>query len=160
MHKHSAPGESGEAADHSGRGGGEGSGAGSGQDTWAGAAGPAQSAALTRGPGGVARRYGSSRPAAAAAATAAAKAGTHHAAALMAGPERAAWLGAGRSRRAGGRELAAEHTPEPRTLPGEHSSATPGSEPARSAAPRLRSSGCSRGSWRRRRAWEALSGTR
>lgn len=53
--------------------------------------------ALTRGPGGFARRCGSSWPAAAAAATIAAEAETHHAAAFMAGPERvsrlrSAWL--------------------------------------------------------------------
>lgn len=95
---------------------------------------PARPAALTRGPGGVARRYGSSWPAAAAGATAAAKAGTHHAAALMAGPERAAWLGSGQSGGADRREVAAEPTPEPRTQPGEPGGATPGSEPGRSAA--------------------------
>lgn len=105
---------------------------------------PAQPAALTRGPGGVARRYGSSWPAAAAGATAAAKAGTHHAAALMAGPERAAWLGSGQSGRADRREVAAEPAPEPRTQPGEPGGATPGSEPGRSAASRSRSSGCLR----------------
>ncbi|XP_057568724.1 small nuclear ribonucleoprotein-associated protein B'-like [Hippopotamus amphibius kiboko] len=64
-----------------------------GQGAWGGrqapvqAARPAPPAALTRGPGGVARRCGSSRPAAAAAA--AAEAGTHHAAAFMAWPGRA-----------------------------------------------------------------------
>lgn len=91
--------------------------------------GPARPAALTRGPGGVARRCGSSRPAAAAAATAAAEAGTHHAAALMAGPERAPRLGSGTSRRPGLREAAAEQTRERRALPGEPGGATPGSEP-------------------------------
>lgn len=49
-----------------------------------------------RGPGGVARLCGSSRPAAAAAATAAAEAGTHHAPTIMIGPERAPRLGSGR----------------------------------------------------------------
>lgn len=112
---------------------------------------PARPAALTRGPGGVARRYGSSWPAAAAGATAAAKAGTHHAAALMAGPERAAWLGSGQSGRADRREVAAEPTPEPRTQPGEPGSATPGSEPGRSAASRaqFRLPGCGEARGRR-----------
>lgn len=88
---------------------------------------PAQPAALTRGPGGVARRCGSSRPAAAATATA--EAGTHHAAALMAGPERAPRLGSGGCRRAGRREAAAEHTRGRGAQPGEPGGATPGSEP-------------------------------
>lgn len=93
--------------------------------------GPAYPAALTRGPGGVAQRCGSSWPAAAAATatTAGAEAGTHHAAALMAGPEQAACLGSGRSHRANRREVAAQHTPELRTVPGEPGCATPGSEP-------------------------------
>lgn len=88
---------------------------------------PAQPAALTRGPGGVARRCGSSRPAAAATATA--EAGTHHAAALMAGPERAPRLGSGGCRRAGRREVAAEHTRGRGAQPGEPGGANPGSEP-------------------------------
>lgn len=98
-----------------------------------------------RGPGGVAQCCGSSRPAAAAATTAGAEAGTHHAAALMAGPEQAACLGSGRSHLANRREVAAEHTLELRIRPGEPGCATPGSEPRRgSAVSRLRSSGCPR----------------
>lgn len=38
-------------------------------------------------------------------------------------------LGSGRSRRADRREVDAEHTREPKALPGERSGATPGSEP-------------------------------
>lgn len=70
-------------------------GARSGWESRVPAARPTRPAALTRGPGGVARRCGSSRSAAAtaASATAAAEAGTHHAAALMAGPRRAPRLG-------------------------------------------------------------------
>lgn len=77
---------------------------------------------------------------AAAAATAAAEPGTHPAAALTAGPLQAPWLGSGRSRRADHREEAAKHTREPRALPGEQAVRPPEVNPARSAAPRLRSS--------------------
>lgn len=113
---------------------------------------PAQPAALTRGPGGVARRCGSSRPAAAA--TAPAEAGAHHAAALMAGLERAPRLGSAGSRRADRREAAAQHTRGRTAQPGEPGCATPGSEPheVRGAAPaqfRLRRCGPRRGSSRR-----------
>ena len=92
-----------------------------------GASSPPRPAALTRGPGGVARRCGSSRPAAAAAATAAAEAGTHHAAALMAGPEGAPRLGSVLPGRSEGGGLRADT--RDRAQPGELGGTTPGSEP-------------------------------
>lgn len=85
--------------------------------------------ALTRGPGGVAQRRGSSRPAAATA-----RAATHHAAALMAGPggPGSARFRSARSGRAGVREAAAEQKGEPDAEPEQPSGTTPELDPARS----------------------------
>lgn len=85
--------------------------------------------ALTRGPGGVAQCCGSSRPAAATA-----RAATHHAAALMAGPggPGSARLRSARSGRAGVRETAAQQKREPDAEVEQPSRTTPELDPARS----------------------------
>lgn len=109
--------------------------------------------ALTRGPGGVAQRRGSSRPAAATA-----RAATHHAAALMAGPggPGSARFRSARSGRAGVREAAAEQKGEPDAEPEQPSGTTPELDPARSrrcacALPAARPGASGRRFWRRLR---------
>lgn len=93
---------------------------------------------VARGPGGVAQSCGSSRPAAAAA-----RAATHHAAALMAGPggPGSARFRSARSGRAGVPEAAAQQKPKPDAAAWTAERNDPGTGPGEVKAHRLRSSG-------------------